>query len=389
VTKQVALALLILIVIVFNGPIIQASTNNSNNLVGQTGTYIGISEISFKGSIGFNETSIYSTKEAYLTVKYRVTITITDINVYTGEIKYTMRITDYNISYNLIPVDKIEKINNSLTALSTRRYTHVDYNLTIDPPIVLDIDYKHWSIKFSRSVFPETITGIIIYDHVYCLEKRLYKEKFINNIVSRDEETIYRAILTNTPLFIYRKHTLFSNTSSQEGHFYKKIYIEDINMSSLIEQIEKTHSYIFVYGDVHNIGKIGLISTTNYSIIEVYRKSYNTLYFEVKSNTTYKIIVILGLDNNITSTNCMFARLRSHNYQAYITPLLRGDRLVEIKFSKPIDYLLNTGNTIDITFEDKGRPTIESIIVTIIANLVIILVILLITYLILRFTKTI
>lgn len=381
--------LLILIVIVFDGPIIQATTGNSDNLIGQTGIYLGISEISFKGDIGYNEAGIYSTREAYLTVKYRVAVTIIDINVYTGEIKYVMKITDYNISYNLIPVDRIEKINNSLTTLSTHQYTYINHNLAIDPPIVLDINHKQWTIRLSRANFLETITGIIIYDHVYCLEKRVYKEKLVDNIISRDEETIYKAILTNTPLFIYQKHTLFSNTSNREGYFYRKIHIIDINMSSLIKQVENAHGYILVYGDVHNIGKIGLISTTNSSTIEVYRESDNTLQFVVKSNTTYKIIIILGLDNNITRTNCMFTRLHSPNYQAYITPLLRGDRLVEIKFSKPIDYLLNTGNNIDITFEDKGHPTIESIIVTIIVNFVVIQVILLITYLILRFTKTV
>ncbi len=381
--------MLFLVAIACDVPVIMAANNNLNNLVGQTGIYLGVSEIFFKGDIGFNETGIYSAQEAYLTIRYRVTIKIIDINIYTGEVEYSMKITEYNISYNHIPLDKIGKINYSLTILSIHQYTYIDHNLIVDPPIVLNIDYKQWTTKLSRSDFLKTITGIIIHDHVYCFEKRLYKEKFINNIVSRDEETIYRAILTDTPLFIYHKHTLFSNISSQKGLFYKKIYIEDINMSSLIKQIEKAHSYILVYGDIRNIGKIGLISTTNTSIIEVYRKSRNTLYFEVKSNTTYKIIIILGLDNNITSANCAFSRLRSHNYQAYISPLLKGDRLVKIEFSKPIDYLLNTGNTIDITFEDKGRPTIESIIVTIITNLVIILIILFATYLVLRFTKII
>ncbi len=338
------------------------------------GEYLGYITLEASGKYAEKYLSKNNTLEDYvkLNIFYFIEINIT---LYQNSVYYEVsyKLTDFNIKADNIDENITEEIKEKLTN-EINKTVH-EYTDRVDPSILLNISND--KITFQRIYFlPQNITGITIFDDVYCYEIRRAIKIEEENTTYTDIMSQYREVLTYTPLYFYR--TIYIGSFFPETDYYKlKILIINYNIGGQLSNIILTNSTIFYMKNDMTMGKIGFIalnmSSTNIS--SKIRVKDNEIIYTVKSYAPYRIMMLLNENYNITHSNIKLQEFNSTSLKLYLSPIMMSPYKFIIKLSEKPLLSNNSNDEIGlngITLEERDKPSLADIILTIIANITII-----------------
>ncbi len=338
------------------------------------GEYLGYITLEASGKYAEKYLSKNNTLEDYvrLNIFYFIEINITlyqDSTYY--EVSY--KLTDFNIKADNIDENITEEIKEKL-ANEINRTVH-EYTDRVDPSILLNISNN--KIIFQRIYFlPQNITGITIFDDVYCYEIRRAIKIEEENTTYTDIMSQYREALTYTPLYFYR--TIYIGSFFPETDYYKlKILIINYNIGEQLSNIILTNSTIFYMKNDMTMGKIGFIALnmSSINISSKIRVEDNEIIYTVKSYAPYRIMVLLNENYNITHSNIKLQEFNSTSLKLYLSPIMMIPYKFVIKLNEKPLLSNNSNDEIGlqgITLEERDKPSLADIVLTIIANITII-----------------
>jgi len=338
------------------------------------GEYLGYITFEANGKYAEKYLSKNNTLKDYikLNIFYFIEVNIT---LYQNSIYYEVsyKLTDFNIKADNIDENITKEIKEKL--VNEINKTVHEYTDRVDPSILLNISNNE--IIFQKIYFlPQNITGITIFDDVYCYEIRSAIKIEEENTTYTDIISQYREVLTYTPLYFYR--TIYVGSLFPKTDYYKlKILIINYNIGEQLSNIILTNSTIFYMNNDMSMGKIGFIalnmSSTNIS--SKIRVENNKIIYTVNSYAPYRIMMLLNENYNITHSNIKLQEFNSTSLKLYLSPIMMNPYKFIIKLSEKPLLLNNSNNEIGlhgITLEERDKPSLADIILTVITDITII-----------------
>jgi len=338
------------------------------------GEYLGYITFEASGKYAEKYLSKNNTLKDYikLNIFYFIEMNIT---LYQNSIYYEVsyKLTDFNIKADNIDKNITREIKEKL--VNEINKTVHEYTDRVDPSILLNISNNEITFQKIYSL-SQNITGITIFDDVYCYEIRRAIKIEEENTTYTDIMSQYREVLTYTPLYFYR--TIYVGSLFPETDYYKlKILIINYNIGEQLSNIILTNSTIFYMNNDMSMGKIGFIalnmSSTNIS--SKIRVENNKIIYTVNSYAPYRIMMLLNENYNITHSNIKLQEFNSTSLKLYLSPIMMNPYKFIIKLSEKPLLLNNSNNEIGlhgITLEERDKPSLADIILTVITDITII-----------------
>ncbi len=338
------------------------------------GEYLGYITFEASGKYAEKYLSKNNTSKDYvkLNILYFVEINIT---LYQNSIYYEVsyKLSDFNIKADNIDENITREIKEKL--VNEINKTVHEYINRVDPSILLNISNNKITFQKIYSL-SQNITGITIFDDVYCYEIRRAIKIEEENTTYTDIMSQYREVLTYTPLYFYR--TIYVGSLFPKTDYYKlKILIINYNIGEQLSNIILTNSTVFYMKNDMSMGKIGFIalnmSSTNIS--SKIRVEDNKIIYTVNSYAPYRIMMLINENYNITHSNIKLQEFNSTSLKLYLSPIMMNPYKFVIKLSEKPLLLNNSNDKIGlhgITLEERAKPSLADIILTIITDITII-----------------
>ncbi|ADI31513.1 hypothetical protein [Staphylothermus hellenicus] len=305
-----------------------------------------------------------------LSIAYEIAINVTfhpNSEIY----DYEYKLTSFIVSGNNVKKSIIEAINKSMDKLVNKTFR--ESSNSVDPMIKLKL--KNFSATLTKTGRNGDVTGITIFDDVYCYEIKYYYLGSLENTSYMDTVSMYREIITSIPLYYYEitynRHNL--------GYIREKILIINNGLGQGLSKIIITNSTFFTYGKTGSIGKIGFIGlNTSYTNIQMDVSVINeTIQLNITSYAPYRVLLLLDSKTDIKYSNIDLVKYNASTIVLYVSGIFDKPQNVRIKLRGSPIKLHETNDLIGLkglTVEERGVLSLSDAIFVIIFDISLILI---------------
>ncbi|ABN69535.1 hypothetical protein Smar_0424 [Staphylothermus marinus F1] len=351
---------------------INYSKESSSNDIRVSGLYIAMYTLEASG-IYANKYMLQKSLSGTirLSIAYEIAINVTfhpNSRIY----DYEYELTSFYVSGNNVKKSIIEAINKSMDNLINKTFR--ESSDSVDPMIKLKV--KNFSATLMKPGRKGGVTGITIFDDVYCYEIRYYYMGSLENMSYIDTVSMYREIITGIPLYYYEitysRHNL--------GYIREKILVINNGLGQGLSKIIVTNSTFFTYGKTGSIGKIGFIglntSSTNIQMdVSVINE---TIQMNITSYAPYRVLLLLDSKADIKYSNIDLIKYNASTIVLYVSEIFNKPQNVRIEL-KGASIKLHERNDLvglkGLTVEERGVLSLSDAIFVIIVDISLILIV--------------
>lgn len=367
----------------------QFSSMDENGIADEikiSGQYIGMYTLEASGIYANKYRITQSLDETIrLSITYEISINIT-LHIDSETYDYKYELTSFYITGNNIKKSIIRELNMSISQFMNKVF--IESSSSINPRIELRI--RNVSATLSKLNERGDITGITIFDDVYCYEIKYLYMSNLENMSYMNMVSLYREIITNTPLYYYE----ITYSRSNFGYIREKVLIINNGLGQYLSNLIVTNSTFFTYGKPEKIGKIGFIGLNISSInilMNVYVKN-NTIYMNISSYAPYRVLLLLDSRVDIKYSNIGLTKYNASTVVLYVSKIYDKPLNIIVELTRVPIKIFKEGDQVGLkglTVEERGILSPSDVVFVILVNIALILIVMEINRIVYRKFKSI